>query len=79
MKYQYLSQQERDQAKDRRRIDLQQQLRDLEAQHFERELDWRHASKLTPPDETAMATARAEQAKLDADYQAVLDAATAGG
>lgn len=79
MKYEYLSQQERNAAKDRRRVSFSDQLKQLEAEHFERELDYRYASKRTPQDTDAMAAARAAQATLDAQYDALKAQAEAGG
>lgn len=72
VKFTFLTDDERKQARDVRQQGLATELRRLEAEFYERELDYRLANQLTPPDEARKSEARALQAALDARYTVVL-------
>lgn len=81
MKYDFLTQDERKQIREVRQQTLLTDLRGIELEHYQREIDYRLASRLTPPDQARMDAARAAQATLDARYvplRADLDAIKGG-
>lgn len=72
MKYEYLTPEERRAERERRQQQLLQDLRALELQHYQRELDYRIAAAKDPPDQETMDAARADQQVFDAQYAALL-------
>lgn len=71
MKYVFLTDEERKQAREQRQQAVAAELRSIEAEHYQREIDFRLANRLTPPDEARKAAARAAQTALDVRYAAL--------
>ena len=72
MKYEFITDEQRKDARESRKQELQNQALALEQQHFALELDYRIANRLNPPDEARKQRARDAQASLDADYAVVV-------